>query len=993
MGETFNRSTWKSHVAGWWRESAPDLPAAKERLGVRTQYGLLVASAWLPLLDAYAADPSEAVPALMSTVGAAGNKLVVNLVQNRYDRASGASQAEQEVAERADLRAEYQEILTNLEVLLAARTALGSGWASFETTVRQELADLGIAVYVETGGGMVIRGDVTVQQGDFVGRDKIVHNKIEMIIHQAANAVRDAEEAREVALQRLAEGVQDYGRRLAEVTARHPEELGGPYKGLLAYGLADAELFFGRDLAIAELLERLRRGRLTILHSESGAGKSSLLQAGISPRLLASGHLPVHVRARHVSPSLKIKEEFVADLAPTPELAEASLREYLRRVSAVLGPAVTLYLLLDQFEEFFTLLPDEAQRAAFVDELADCLDDESLNVRWVLAMRSEYFGELAAFHPRIQNPQANAYRLQRMAAAEAREAVTRPAERVGIGFEPGLVDTLLEKFGQENIPPPQVQLVCLELYEALEPGESLITRARYEALGGVQGILRNHLEQVLERDVPARLRPAARWLLESLVTADRRRARCTRGELVAELGALGVGEADVEDVLSRLVDRRLLQVEGEAPPMYELVHDYLLEEIELDPVTRARKAVQALLDREVESHRDHQTLVSAEKLAILEPHSEHLVPDVEALDLLFRSALRSGRPLEGWCQSALRLGHVGALAERWIQSLGAMDEAEASIAIDLLASLPEEETVSQLLELVERESAAAGENPLQSRSIVQRRGLQILAQMEFEASEAYLQGLTPEGYCFVPTGTSQMGSGEQSDEQPVSPVNLPAFWIARSPVTVGEWRAFVEAGGYVEDRYWAEPGEEGSKHRPLPTEWKIETGREDHPVRNLTWYETMAYAAWKAETSGLPVALPTEAEWEKAAGWDRQAAKVRRYPWGETGDPARCNSREAGPGEPTPIGLYSGKGDSPCGAQDMAGNVLEWTRTKHRPYPYRPDDGRESASGDEARVLRGGSFDRDVADARCARRHQLKPALGLSNTGCRVCLRLVPLKG
>ncbi|NJN93097.1 MAG: hypothetical protein HC875_02885 [Anaerolineales bacterium] len=161
-----------------------------------------------------------------------------------------------------------------------------------------------------------------------------------------------------------------------------------------AYRLSDAELFFGRQRAITELIRHLARDRLTILHAESGAGKSSLLQAGLMPRLLGQGHLPVYLRS-DISPSLAIKQAFVPDLADVPELHKISLPGFLRQVTAVLGLTTHLYLLLDQFEEVYTLL-NETERASFLDELGKCLNDQALSrVHWVLAVRSEFFSNIS----------------------------------------------------------------------------------------------------------------------------------------------------------------------------------------------------------------------------------------------------------------------------------------------------------------------------------------------------------------------------------------------------------------------------------------------------------------------------------------------------------------------------------------------------------------------------------------------------------------------
>src|SRR6185436_12153114 len=136
-------------------------------------------------------------------------------------------------------------------------------------------------------------GDVNVS-GDVVGRDKIVSN-IGTLIERALTAAEQADQEKSLETKYLAEGVRDFAERL-QARAKEPSEVSGsPYKGLLEYRLNDAEMFFGRSQAITDILEHLERGSLTILHAESGAGKTSLIQAGLFPRLINSGHLPVYL--------------------------------------------------------------------------------------------------------------------------------------------------------------------------------------------------------------------------------------------------------------------------------------------------------------------------------------------------------------------------------------------------------------------------------------------------------------------------------------------------------------------------------------------------------------------------------------------------------------------------------------------------------------------------------------------------------------------------
>ncbi len=173
--ETFTPTTWRARVAAWWDENASDLPARMGKLGIRTAYGALAASVWLPLIEAYAQDPGNTVTALVGLVGGVGSNLVANLVQGAYDKATAPEQAEAELAERPELRLEYQQVLNELQVVSAAQDALGEKWDDFAVQLREELGQMGGELHLESGGGAIILGEVQVKYGDFVGRDKIIN--------------------------------------------------------------------------------------------------------------------------------------------------------------------------------------------------------------------------------------------------------------------------------------------------------------------------------------------------------------------------------------------------------------------------------------------------------------------------------------------------------------------------------------------------------------------------------------------------------------------------------------------------------------------------------------------------------------------------------------------------------------------------------------------------------------------------------------------------
>jgi len=487
--------------------------------------------------------------------------------------------------------------------------------------------------------------EINVGAGDVVGRDKIVNN-IKLINQRALSAVEEAKLAREFERQELAQGVSAFVSRLqARASETADAKTGGPYKGLLEYRLSDAELFFGREYAVRELLQNLGRGPLTVLHSESGAGKTSLLQAGLSPNLIGSGHLPVYLRPYNLNPVLALKRAFLSDPAQAPTLAAAPLRDFLRKVCEVLGPQTTLYIFVDQFEEFFTRLEDVADRVVFVNELAECLEDDGLNMCWMLALRSEYFGNLANFRPRIRNPFENDYRLNRLTRVEAQEVIAKPAEKQDFKFETGLIEALLDDLGKDGeIAPPQIQLVCLALFEELEPDQTLITRTLYDREGGAAGILRGHLERVLSRDLRPEQRAAARRLLETLISSESQRIVRPHRDLVAEMGVKGVTPETLDIILNQLVDSRLLRAdETDDGLVYELAHDYLLGEIKLDPDVQARKAAQELLEQEVRAYRRYKTLLAEDRLKVIEPYIAELRLTAEAEQLLVESRVEAER--------------------------------------------------------------------------------------------------------------------------------------------------------------------------------------------------------------------------------------------------------------------------------------------------------------------------------------------------------------
>jgi formylglycine-generating enzyme required for sulfatase activity len=199
----------------------------------------------------------------------------------------------------------------------------------------------------------------------------------------------------------------------------------------------------------------------------------------------------------------------------------------------------------------------------------------------------------------------------------------------------------------------------------------------------------------------------------------------------------------------------------------------------------------------------------------------------------------------------------------------------------------------------------------------------------------------PSGYwCYVRPGHYLIGGWGKG--KAVETITLPGFWIAKHPITVQQYRQFIQAGGYTSKSYWTPNGWKWkeSEERTQPYGWGDERFSDDNqPVIGVTWYEATAFAAWlngqlaDVLTPGHTIRLPTEAEWEAAVAYDTAGCR-RTYPWGEqepTRDLADFNDG-SDPDRPAPVGKNP-MGAAACGAEEMVGSVWEVTNSSYGAYP------------------------------------------------------------
>ncbi len=685
----------------------------------------------------------------------------------------------------------------------------------------------------------------------------------------------------------------------------------------------DERLFHGRKKEIELLTHRIRATRLLLLFGKSGLGKTSLLQAGLFPKLRREqAMLPVSIRFNRTDPPLQPGElvqlvidrslEVVREKSIDCEPGERnSLWEFFKTTDFWQGETLLRpVLVLDQFEEAFTL-----QGAAFREALAGQLQDLARRglpdvvrrqrsdgnrpdygtappeLSMILSFREEYLAELEALVADVPSLLEHRFRLGPLTRDLAEEAIVEPAAVSDGGLFrarpfvydeestlPSILDFLSNEAGE--VEPFQLQVLCSHIeHRVVEKQSASAEDAKITVddslLGGrkaMEAVLARFYEDALGRVRGRRQRGRARRL-------------CQLGLLSPAGNRISVEESTIarrykvrRDTLEQLIDTRLLRKDtrpGLAGFYYELSHDSLNE------------PVKAGLRR---SRRRHAILIATPVSIIV------------------------GLVGSGWWYTAVEVRQVQTELKQ---------------------------TTRSVMELCERFSRT----PPTAQSLRQR-------------------GDGPEMVIISPGSTCQgdiSGIGS-SGERPVRVVEFARpFAIGRYEVTFDEFDEFVRATG---------------KTLPDDQDW----GRGRRPVINVSWQDAVDYAAWLSRKTGRSYRLPSESEWEYAtrAGttttrfWGNEDSQACRYAnvfdaanavalkkrYGFDWEPFPC---EDGYAETAPVDAKEFQ-SNPLGLSQALGNVWEWTADCwHDNYEGAPSDGSawtEADGGDcGRRVVRGGSWD------------------------------------
>lgn len=356
-------------------------------------------------------------------------------------------------------------------------------------------------------------------------------------------------------------------REAAAEEAAEPREQAGahaPYRGLARFEPGDADTFFGREQLTGRLLALARSRRFTAVCGPSGSGKSSLLRAGLIPllrlpaadgpspaavRILTPGRNPVRAHGQRL---IAKDAEDPADSGDSGDAGDAT------------GDT---WLIVDQFEEIYTLCADPAERGDFLDRLLACTHPGS-RLRVIIALRADFLGRCAE-HPELTSAlQDGTVLVGPMSRDELREAIVKPAQRSGLIVERALTARLLEEVEGEPGALPLMSHALLETWHRRK-GRTL-TEAAYEAAGGLQGAIARTAEDVFTAMSPEQADLTRAVLLRLIAPGDGKpdtRRPVDRSELDF------ADEANTGAVLDKLAGARLLTLDGDT---VDLAHEALI---------------------------------------------------------------------------------------------------------------------------------------------------------------------------------------------------------------------------------------------------------------------------------------------------------------------------------------------------------------------------------------------------------------------------------
>lgn len=383
-----------------------------------------------------------------------------------------------------------------------------------------------------------------------------------------------------------------------------------PYQGLQAFTAAQREFFFGRQRVVEEIRQRLEEKPFVPIIGASGSGKSSVVRAGLIPWLEETGWTVLAPIKPGFEPLTALRSVFelffprsnreIQQLHQLIQREPNPLPALIDRLSSAGSKQEELsrfLLMVDQFEELFTLCADESDRQRFIDLITQVADLADARLAVIITMRADFLEPCLRYPALHRLIETQAKYLSSPTGVNLRDAIVKPAQRQGYGIEESLLFQIQEDVGKEPGFLPLLEFALTKLWEKRDTERNLLTLAQYQNLGGLVGALNLHAEQVyryrdFERDSPTNQRSEQEqeWIKRLFLRLVRTgaaekdtRQRRSKSELLAIAGE----DPETQDLLRGLIEDegglvqgRLLvtgQDQATSGSWIDLAHEALLD--------------------------------------------------------------------------------------------------------------------------------------------------------------------------------------------------------------------------------------------------------------------------------------------------------------------------------------------------------------------------------------------------------------------------------
>ncbi|UXE63078.1 MAG: WD40 repeat domain-containing protein [Woronichinia naegeliana WA131] len=406
----------------------------------------------------------------------------------------------------------------------------------------------------------------------------------------------------------------------------------------------DKDKFFGRDRWIIELTNYLEKKNVLLLLGASGSGKSSLVQAGLIPKL--KDQWGSQLFNFTFVPDVDPFESFYGCLLTKYKQSEAKLartvkEDTLLQVVQTLKSDAQWLIFIDQFEEVFTRTP-KTERDIFIKSLIQLIENSDISVKVIMTMRADFLDKLSPYPDLGKVHDSSSRMLTDMEDSDLRLAIAEPAARNGVIFEQGLIDTIIADFHQQAGSLPLLQYTLNLLWSKDDITDRVLNTKAYQELGGVTGALQQQANKIYDQFDETQRKLAEEIFLE-LISLEGKEAVSRRADK-------GIFERDEtqKEVLYQLIDNRLLVSKGEdGKATVEVAHEELIRSWKvLQDLIREKEEIIVLRNRlyaDAKSWQDAQKasseLWSGSKLArIVEFKKEQALPNLDRVAIAFIEA-------------------------------------------------------------------------------------------------------------------------------------------------------------------------------------------------------------------------------------------------------------------------------------------------------------------------------------------------------------------